>query len=116
MPRREKYSTWYYVHNILTRFCPRLIPAGKCKLAIHADNSPCHTAHVVLDFVSQRKVRFAPHLPYSPDIAPSDFFLFDDLKHELRDSRFQTGEELRAEIRKLVDEISPETLLDFFHD
>jgi hypothetical protein len=43
------------------------------QLVIHTDSSPYHTANVVLDFVSQRKIRFAPHPPNSPDIAPSDF-------------------------------------------
>jgi hypothetical protein len=52
MPKSEKYGTRYYVDNILTPVCQRLIQAGKCKLVIHADNSPCHTANVVLCFVS----------------------------------------------------------------
>jgi hypothetical protein len=116
MPQREKSSTRYYVDNILTPICQRLIPAGKCKLVIHTDNSPCHIANVVLGFVSQIKVRFAPHPSYSPDIAPPDLFLFGDLKRELRGLRFQTGEELPVEMRQLVGEISPETLLDVFHD
>jgi hypothetical protein len=116
MPKREKYSTRCYVDNILTPICQRLIPAGKCKLVIHAENSPCHTANVVLDFVSRRKVRFARHCPDDPDIAPSDFFPFGDLKRGLRGSYFQTGEELLAEIRKVVSEISPETFLDVVHD
>jgi hypothetical protein len=53
---------------------------------------------------------------YSPDIAPSDFFLVGYLKRELRGSHFQTAEELLAEVRKSVGEISPETLLDVFHN
>jgi hypothetical protein len=72
MPEREKRSTQYYIDNILTLICRRLIPAGKCKFVIHADNSWCHTANVILDFVSQRKVRFTMHPRCSPDIARSD--------------------------------------------
>jgi hypothetical protein len=83
MPKREKSSTRYYVENILTPICQRLILGGKCKLVIHTDNSPCHTASVVFDFVLQRKVRFTSHFPCSPDTAPSDFFLIGDLKREL---------------------------------
>jgi hypothetical protein len=113
-PKREKHSTRYYVDNTLTPICQQLIPAGKCKLVIHADNSPCHAAYIVLDFVSQRNIRFAPHPPYSPDITPSGFFPFGYFRRELRGSRFQTGEELLVEIRKLRGEISLETLLDVF--
>jgi hypothetical protein len=62
------------------------------------------------------KSQICPASPYSPDIVASDFFLFGDLKRELRGSCFQTGEEPLAEIRKLVGEMSPENLLDVFHD
>jgi hypothetical protein len=47
---------------------------------------------------------------------PSDFVFFGDISRKLRGSRFQTDEQLVIEIRKLVGEISPETLLDFFRD
>jgi hypothetical protein len=97
-PKREKYSTRYDVANIWTPICQRLIPAAKCKLVIHADDSPCQTANVILDCVSQRKIRFALHAQDSPDIASSEFFLFSNVKRELRGSRFQTGEELLVEI------------------
>jgi hypothetical protein len=100
---------FHLIDNSLTPICQRLIPAGKGKLVIHTDNSRCRTPKVVLDFMSQRKVRFAPHPPYSPDLAPSDSFLFDYLKRELRGSLCQTAEELLAEVRELVGGISPET-------
>jgi hypothetical protein len=57
-----------------------------------------------------------PASPYSPDIAPSDFFLFGDLKRELRGARFRISEEVLIEMQKLVGEISPETLLNTFRD
>jgi hypothetical protein len=106
MPTAEEYSVQWNINNILTPICQRLIPAGKCILVIHADNSRCHTATIVLNIVPQRKVRSAPDPPYSPDIAPTDFVLFGGLKRELRGSRFQTADKLLAKIRKLVGEIS----------
>jgi hypothetical protein len=116
IPKGEKHSARYHVNNITTPICQRLIPAGKRKLIIHPDNSRCHIAKVVLDCVPQRKVRFAAYSPDYPDIAPSDFLLFVCLKGELRGSRFQTAEELPGKARKLMGEISPETLVDVFHD
>jgi transposase len=38
-----------------------------------------------------------PHPPYSPDLAPSDFFLFADLKRMLAGKKFSTNEEVSAE-------------------
>ena len=36
----------------------------------------------------------APHPPYSPDLAPSDFFLFGYVKEKLGGQSFKTREEL----------------------
>jgi len=36
-----------------------------------------------------------PHPPYSPDLAPADFFLFPKLKTTLKGRRFQTIEEIQ---------------------
>jgi histone-lysine N-methyltransferase SETMAR len=38
------------------------------------------------------------HPPYSPDIAPSDYHLFPELKKHLGGMHFRTGEELKEEV------------------
>ena len=38
-----------------------------------------------------------PHPPYSPDLAPSDYWLFADLKKMLQRKRFGSNEEVIAE-------------------
>jgi hypothetical protein len=35
-----------------------------------------------------------PHPPYSPDLAPSDFYLFGYVRHRLRGQPFETAGEL----------------------
>jgi len=43
-----------------------------------------------------------PHPPYSPDLAPADFFLFPKRKTTLKGRRFQTIEEIQENaIREL---------------
>lgn len=37
-----------------------------------------------------------PHPPYSPDLAPSDFYLFADLKKMLQGQRFGSDDEIIA--------------------
>jgi hypothetical protein len=37
------------------------------------------------------------HPPYSPDLAPCDFFLFQKMKLKLKGHRFDTIEEIQAE-------------------
>jgi len=40
-----------------------------------------------------------PHPSYSPDLAPSDFFLFGYLKGKFNDHSFETQEQLYEAIR-----------------
>jgi len=50
---------------------------------LHWDNAPVHTAKVVRDFLAKNHIQLLEHPPYSPDLAPADFFLFPKLKREL---------------------------------
>jgi hypothetical protein len=52
----------------------------------------------------------APHPLYSPDLAPSDFFLFDYVKGKLMEYRAETPSELLVRIRVILVEIRRETL------
>jgi hypothetical protein len=44
-----------------------------------------------------------PHPPYSPDLAPCDFFLFPKMKLKLKGRRFGTIEEIEAESQRVLD-------------
>ena len=55
-------------------------------------------------------IKTVPHPPYSPDLAPCDFWLFPKLKENLRGSRFETIEEMKEAVTRVVDTF---TLEDF---
>ena len=40
-----------------------------------------------------------PHPPYSPDLAPSDYYLLADLKRILQEKKFGSNEEVVAETK-----------------
>jgi len=44
------------------------------------DNAPAHQSVLVKDFVAKNNVITQEHLPYSPDLAAADFYLFPRLK------------------------------------
>jgi hypothetical protein len=46
-------------------------------------------------YLAKHQTSVVPHPPYSPDLAPADFFLFLKLKTTLKGCRFQTIEEFR---------------------
>lgn len=55
---------------------------------LHHDNAPSHTAIIVSEFLAKHSTNIISQAPYSPDMAPCDFFLFPRLKLPLRRKRF----------------------------
>jgi len=70
---------------------------------LHHDNAPAHAALLTRRFLTDNKMTVVPHPPYSPDLAPSDLFLFPKLKMKLKGRRFQTVEEIQAETQAVLN-------------
>jgi hypothetical protein len=66
------------------------------------------------DFCEENRLRLAVHPPYSPDLTPSDFFLFKHIKHCLQGIAFPSRKELLAVIHEIVGAIPRPTLEDMF--
>lgn len=69
----------------------------KKKVLFHQDNAPCHKSIVTMAKLHELGFELLPHPPYSPDLAPSDYYLFADLKKMLAGKRFSSNEEVIAE-------------------
>ena len=82
------------------------------KWFLHHDNAPSHTSFAVREFLAQNKITTLPHPPYSPDLAPCDFFLFPKLKTHLKGHHFGTVENVQAAATRALNNISSE---DFLH-
>jgi len=54
----------------------------------HHDNTRPHTSLVTRQKLLQHGWDVLPHLPYSPDLAPSDFHLFRSLQNSLNGKMF----------------------------
>ena len=62
-------------------------------LLLH-DNVPAHTSQVAMAAATECGFEILPHPPYSPDMAPSDFYLFPKLKFHLRDTQYGSNEDV----------------------
>ncbi len=65
---------------------------------LHHDGTPAHRADIVVNFLQATGTNLLPHPPYSPDLAPSDFFLFSRLKKNMRGLTFNSIGELRERV------------------
>jgi transposase len=60
------------------------------------DNAPSHSSFLVRDFSDKHATTVLPQPPYSPDLAPADFFLFPKLKSTLKGRRFESIEAIKT--------------------
>ena len=68
---------------------------------------PVHNSILVADYLTKMGIKTVPHLPYSPDLAPCDFWLFP----KLRGCRYGTIEEMKEAVMKVIDTLTQE---DFY--
>lgn len=73
-------------------------------ILFHQDNAPCHKSPKIMAKLDELKFRLVPHQPYSPDLAPSDYWLFADLRKILAGKKFRTNDEIIREIEAYFDE------------
>ncbi|CAK9799943.1 Mariner Mos1 transposase [Anthophora quadrimaculata] len=67
---------------------------------LHHDNAPSHTSTLVREFLAKNSTNVIEQAPYSPDMAPCDFFLFPKLKLPLRGRRFESIEAIKENSQK----------------
>ena len=98
----------YYVEilrEFRKRFCrkrPALFKSGQWHF--HQDNAPVHNSILVRDYLSKMGINTVPHPPYSSDLAPYDLWLFP----KLRGCRYETIEEMKEAVTKVIDMLTQE--------
>ena len=70
----------------------------------HRNNAPVNNSILVTDYLTKMGIKTVPHPPYSPDIAPCDFWLF----FKLRVCRYETIDELKEAVTKVIDTLTQE--------
>ena len=54
-------------------------------MEIHHDNAKPHVDKTAISYLKNEGIRIIRHMPYSPDQAPCNFWLFDYIKQLLTD-------------------------------
>jgi len=74
------------------------------------DNAPVHMSAKSQAAIRQCGFKQLNHPPYSPDLAPSDYFIFRVMKKFLRGKRFSSDQEVKEAVTTWFEEQSK----DFF--
>jgi histone-lysine N-methyltransferase SETMAR len=122
LPTGCKFNAQYYTNRILFEIAGWRRRSGgtrPLKLWVHADNARPHTAKVSMDYIvhnSMKRAPHPPHPPYSPDLAPSDFFLFRYVKRKLMGYHAESTDDLFGQVLLIRGEIPLATLNGVFQE
>jgi hypothetical protein len=78
--------------------------------------TPSLTLVLTQQFLAKYKMAVIPHPPYSPNFMPCDFFLFPKMKLKLKEFRFDTTEEIQAELQIVLDTLTKKDFQEAFHE
>ena len=100
----------YYIENCLTPVVKEIWKQRKASgtkgIKLLQDNARPHTHSNVINYLTEEGIHIMPHPPYSPDLAPCDYWLNDYIKRNLTD---QTNEKsLARAVSKVVKNIPEE--------
>ena len=100
----------YYKEEILKKLVSDLKMArpntGLRGLKLLHDNAPAHKSKLVTEYLAEQNFETLPHPPYSPDLAPCDFYLFPYLKKQLAGRRFDTAGALGSAIFQCLNHLT----------
>lgn len=120
MPEGRRFNTDYLIKAILEPLSKKRNEiwnrSSKRKIWLHLDNCRVHNSNRALNSYRFFGFKRTPHPPYSPDIAPSDFFLFGYIKTKLRGHFFEDIESLKEKIVEILKGISLEKRKDVFNE
>ena len=71
---------------------------------LHQDNALVHYSILVTDYLTKMGIKIVPQPPFSPNFAPCDFWLFP----KSRGSRYETIEEMKEAVTKVIDTLKQE--------
>uniref|UniRef100_A0A0K0FDI3 Mariner Mos1 transposase n=1 Tax=Strongyloides venezuelensis TaxID=75913 RepID=A0A0K0FDI3_STRVS len=89
------------VHQKLSQKRPSLANR-KGSILLH-DNARSHISRITLQKLNELKYETLPHPPYSPDLAPTDFYFFKQLNQFLKEKVFKNEEAIKYAFEDFID-------------
>jgi histone-lysine N-methyltransferase SETMAR len=119
LPKGLKFHAGYYTYATEIRERIKNWRKGQGasntrKMIVLADNARPHTVKLPRDYIDANRMTQALHPRYSPDIAPSNFFLFGNVKRHLSGCCFNDSDGLLTVVQEILDGFHKPTLIKVF--
>jgi hypothetical protein len=96
----------------------KLFPMGRIphthRLIVHLDNCHFHFSKHSQNFFDYNSLPRLSQPPYLPDLAPSDFWIFDHVQSALNGFKFEGSDELLQGIHDFLNEVQGSELMMVF--
>ena len=110
LAKKSTITDAYYA-NLLDQLKTAIREKRQGKLSkgilLQQDNARVYTCKIAMDAVEQNVYKLIPQSAYSPDLAPSDYFLFPNLKKDIHGRHFRSNEEVVAAVEEWVGDKDP---------
>ena len=108
---KKSTITGAYYANLLGQLRTAIREKRRGKLSkgilLEQDNARVHTCKIAMDAVERNGYELIPQPAYSPDLAPSEYFLFPNLKKDIRGRHFRSNEEVVVAVEEWVGDKDP---------
>lgn len=81
---------------------------AKKNVLFHQNNPPVHKSMKATAKLKKLQFELLPQPQYSPDLVPSDYYLFENLRKWLQGKRFQSHNDVQKEINAYFEDLSDE--------
>jgi hypothetical protein len=112
LPNGCKFNASYSMNNVLDTVLEwRQGQRGGVarRLVVHADNARRYTTVISASLMEENGMSMADYPPYSPNLIPSDFYLFGYAKSRLGKIPFDDGGELFSAVEAILGYIEKST-------
>ena len=110
LAKKNSITVAYYA-NMLDQLRTAIREKRRGKLSkgilLQQDNARVHTCKIAMIAVKRNRYELIPLPAYSPDLAPSDYFLFQNLKKDISGRHFRSNEEIVAAVEEWVRDKDP---------
>jgi len=104
MPRGNPVTSATYTDLLKNHLRPAIMSKRRGRLStgvlLQHDNARPHTARSAVATIQDLSFDCLPHSPYSPDLAPSDFHVFEPLKEAMGGKSLRSDEEVQQAVHE----------------
>jgi histone-lysine N-methyltransferase SETMAR len=119
LPENTSYTAEYLVNTILPELVVNVYNGsrkhGQKRVWLHWDNARPHSAKATQKYCDENDLPRIQHPIYSPDLAPSDFYLLGKIKGRLVGKAIRDENDLLEQIIEILNEIPKDELMSVFN-